>query len=145
MTIESNGGNITTSISDHFPQFCSFNVKAKKRTSQGPKFGRSYTNFNDDEFKNELKVINWDQLFEAKNVDEQVSIFICKINSLLDYMAPIRRLTKKEINLKQNPWITRGILKSMSSRDKLYKEFSKEKDPQKSQIFIQSINKNGTK
>ena len=128
MSVESVGGNISTSISDHFPQFCSFDVKAKKQHNKGPKFGRSYKNFNDDEFQNELKVINWDRLFKDKNIDEQVSIFLGKINGLLDEMAPVRRLTKKEINLKQNPWITRGILKSMRSRDKLYKDFVKERD-----------------
>ena len=95
MAIESVGGNITTSISDHFPQFCSFDVKVKKQHNKGPKFGRSYKNFNDDEFGNELKVINWDRLFEERNIDEQVSIFLGKINGLLDEMAPVRRLTNK--------------------------------------------------
>ena len=131
MSIESVGGNLTTSISDHFPQFCSFDVKAKKQLNKGPKFGRSYKKFNDDEFQNELKVINWDRLFEGKSIDEQVEIFLKKINCLLDEMAPVRRLTKKELNLRQNPWITRGLLKSMRSRDKLYKEFVKEKDKTK--------------
>jgi hypothetical protein len=128
MSIESVGGNITTSISDHFPQFCNFDVKAKKQLNKGPKFGRSYKHFNDDEFGNQLKVINWDPLFEGKNINEQVSIILGKTNGLLDEMAPVRRLTKKEINLRQNPWITRGILKSMRSRDQLYKEFVKERD-----------------
>ena len=109
----------------------------KKQHNKGPKFGRSYKNFNDDEFGNELKVINWDRLFEERNIDEQVSIFLGKINGLLDEMAPVRRLTKKEINLKQNPWITRGILKSMRNRDKLYREFVKERDITKKQKIIQ--------
>ena len=30
--------------------------------------------------------------------------------------------------MKQNPWITRGILNSMRNRDKLYREFVKERD-----------------
>ena len=52
MSIESIGGNITTSISDHFPQFCNFDVKAKKQPNKGPKFGRSYKKISDDEFQN---------------------------------------------------------------------------------------------
>ena len=47
-----------------------------------------------------------------------------------------RKLTKKEFSLKQSPWITSGILKSMKIRDKLYKSFVLEKNnPQKDQIF----------
>ena len=44
-------------------------------------------------------------------------------------MAPIKKLTKKEVRLQKRPWITNGILISMKNRDKTYKEFIKEKDP----------------
>ncbi len=46
-------------------------------------------------------------------------------------MAPFKKLTKKEIKLQQKPWITRGILNSMSKRDIFYKDFVTEKDPAK--------------
>jgi hypothetical protein len=46
-------------------------------------------------------------------------------------MAPIKKLTQKEQGLKNRPWITSGILTSMRSRDKLYKEFALEKEPNK--------------
>ena len=44
-------------------------------------------------------------------------------------MTPIKKLTKNEVRLQKRPWITNGILISMKSRDKTYKEFIKEKDP----------------
>ena len=44
-------------------------------------------------------------------------------------MAPVKKLTQKEIGLKKSPWITHGILKSMNQRDYLYKKFTIEKDP----------------
>ena len=46
-------------------------------------------------------------------------------------MAAFKKLTKKEIKLQQKPWITRGILNSMSKRDTFYKDFVTEKDPVK--------------
>ena len=46
-------------------------------------------------------------------------------------MAPLKRLTKKEIGLCNRPWITNEILKSMAERDSLYKEFTVEKDQTK--------------
>ena len=42
-------------------------------------------------------------------------------------MAPLRKLTKKEIGLQKLPWITNGLLISMADRDKTYKLFLKEK------------------
>ena len=44
-------------------------------------------------------------------------------------MAPVKRLTRKEVGLHQRPWINHDILASMSDRDKLYKAFLNEKDP----------------
>ena len=44
-------------------------------------------------------------------------------------MAPFKILTKKEISLKQKPWISPGILKSMHKRDKIYKDIATEIDP----------------
>ena len=49
-------------------------------------------------------------------------------------MAPFRKLTRKEIELQQKPWITQGILKSMNKRDFIYKEFAIESDDAKNTI-----------
>ena len=43
-------------------------------------------------------------------------------------MAPVKKLTQKEIGLKMSPWITHGILQSMNYRDYLYKQFTSEND-----------------
>ena len=56
--------------------------------------------------------------------------FYLKIEKLLDEMAPYCKMTKKEIRLEQRPWITQGLLISMSVRDKLYKRRALEKDEQ---------------
>ena len=58
-----------------------------------------------------------------KNVDICTNIFYEKITKLLDEMAPLKKPTKKEVRLRQSPWITHGLLKSMKIRDKLYKEY----------------------
>ena len=49
-------------------------------------------------------------------------------NSILDKHAPLQKLTKKELKLKEKPWITRGILKSIQVRDSTYKKLIKAKD-----------------
>ena len=124
----SNGGNITTSISDHFPQFCLLDIFEKSSNPKEVKFGRTYKHFNQNEFENELKAINWNQILENKSSDEAFEIFFKTIERLLDEMAPIRRLTKKEIDLLKKPWVTFGLLKSMDERDRAHKQYAIEKD-----------------
>ena len=55
-----------------------------------------------------------------------LNLFYNTTTKLLDEMAPFKRLTKKEVSLKQRPWITTGILISMKKRDCLYKDMAKE-------------------
>ena len=51
-------------------------------------------------------------------------------------MAPYKRLSKREINLKQRPWINHEILEIMNERDNFHKQYIKENDPiRKSIIF----------
>ena len=42
-------------------------------------------------------------------------------------MAPVKRLSKKEIGLQQRQWITPDIMSAINEWNKLYKEFIEEK------------------
>ena len=42
-------------------------------------------------------------------------------------MAPVKRLTKKEIGLQQRQWITPDIMSAINEWNKLYLEFLEEK------------------
>ena len=82
-----------------------------------------------DAFDKELLRLDWDFLFRNKSCNEKIDIFLNTINCLLDKMAPFKKLSQKEIELKQKPWLTSGILKSMKIRDNVYKKFMLVKDP----------------
>ena len=134
----SNGGNITSSISDHFPQFCTLNIFEKIHKRNNVRYGRSFKNFNQNEFETELKNIKWGPLFYNKNCDENFTTFFHTIEHLLDEMAPVRRLTRKEIDLLSRPWITNGILKSIKDRNCTHRHFIKEKDKEKKKEIFKS-------
>ena len=44
-------------------------------------------------------------------------------------MAPVRKMTRKEIGLQERPWINHTIIEAMSERDKLHKDFLTETNP----------------
>ena len=136
LTAHTEGGNLTTSISDHFPQFAIIDNINKEHEKDIPIIRRNYKNFNTDEFENELRQVEWAKILENKTSEESVNYFFNKTNALLDEMAPYRRLKRREIRTEHSPWITRGILKSIENRDKLHKKYLKDKnDSTKAELF----------
>ena len=125
------GGNLVTSISDHFSQFSSLDIFPEKRKNALPKIGRSFKNFSDTSFSNELSKIDWPHILNGKSSDSKIETILAETTALLDKMAPFKKLTKREGSAKQNPWLTIGILKSIGGRDSLHKKFLKEKNPTK--------------
>ena len=123
-------GNITTSISDHLPQFIileNFKGSNLKRERISTTY-RDFRYFNIDSFKRDLQEINWNFATENNDIDLGFETFFRLFNKTLDRHAPIKKSTKKEEKIKSKPWITKGIKKSVSIRDKLYKETIKEKN-----------------
>ena len=50
-----------------------------------------------------------------------------KIQDITNKHAPLRNLTRKEMKLKTKPWLTKGLLKSISIKNKLFKKCFKQK------------------
>ena len=120
MATKSKGGNLVTSISDHFSQFSSLDIFPEKRKIALPKIGRSLKNFSDTSFSNELSKIDWPHILNGKSTKiSKIETILAKTTTLLDKMAPFKKLTKREANAKQNPWLTTGQLKSIGVRDSL--------------------------
>lgn len=115
------GGNITSSISDHFFQFCQTNIFGSSEHSKRVKYARiNYRNFNKHEFNEELLNIDWPNIVnETAGTEISYQRFFNKLEEILNYMAPYRKMTQKEIRLEKRPWITRGLLVSMRVRDNL--------------------------
>ena len=61
------------------------------------------------------------------NVNSLTNVFLDQITDT-NVMAPIHRLTQRELNLHAKPRVTRGILKSIDERNKIYKKFLAEKE-----------------
>ena len=135
LDISSTGGNITSSISDHFPQFTSFDFSNNSELKAN-RFGRTFKNINWDEFEKDLQNVDWANSFQNKNSDESTKFFYNTLCKLLDEMAPVKKLTKKEMNLQMRPWINQDILANIHERDKLYHAVTNARDPtRKSTLF----------
>ena len=106
----SNGGNITTSISDHLMQFAQLDILENLNNKTIKKVSRNWRVFNRQEFQDELGLIPWTQTIDPNmDTNQSFSTFFDKITHLLDEMAPMKTLSKKQIKLTQKPWITSEI------------------------------------
>ena len=123
---ETISGNILCQIADHLLQFLILSkFEYRQNTSNSNTMKRNFTFFNNDEFRNEIKQINWNNIFETDDLDKCFHSFISKLNFHLDEHAPIKTLSKKEHSLASKPWISKRIRNLMFQRDKIFKKFCK--------------------
>ena len=63
------------------------------------------------------------------NVGSSAKIYLDKINMLLDTYALLKRINTYKLKFKSKPWITLGLEKSISVKNKLLTNFINNKDP----------------
>ena len=63
------------------------------------------------------------------DADNSTKMYSDKINMLLDTYAPLKRINKYKLKFKSKPWITLGLQKSISVKNKLLTSFINKKDP----------------
>ena len=56
-------------------------------------------------------------------------MYLDKINMFLDTYAPLKRINKYKLKFKSKPWITLGLKKSISVKNKLLANFFNKKHP----------------
>ena len=64
------------------------------------------------------------------NVDLTTNNFLNAMNSLLHKYSPVKKISRYRLKFKTKPWITLGIQKSITLKNKLLKRFINKKDPQ---------------
>ena len=130
ITESSVSGNLLYSISDHLAQvFCFSFPKASHSGSSGSNSFKNWSKFHQEHFLRDFEALNWNEILslEDQNIDISFDSFITETNALVDRYLPTVMLNKKQ-SLKK-PWITSGILKSMSMsmRDLYFRKFLRSK------------------
>ena len=120
---------MTTSISDHLPQFTILekflgtrNIIGKEKITY-----RDFKNFNEIEFLCDIQSIDWSYATQNNNANLGFEIFLHLFNKCLDKHAPLKTVSEIGERVPQKPWITNGIKISIKVRDKLYKQMIKQK------------------
>ena len=108
--------SITTSISDHLPQFIVLDSLLGTSTyvdSSHILYG-SFKNFNEENFSNDIDEINWTFATENNNINLEFETLLRLIDKTLDKHAPVKKCIIKQQKLALKPWVTNNIKKSIS-------------------------------
>ena len=108
-------------IFHHLPNFIfckSMNLKLK---SKNRGFFRDYNNFDPDSYIDDLRKSNLDEKLNlVEEADAQYNKFHEIITNNMQKHAPLKPVSRKMHKQRLKHWITKGILKSISNKNKLY-------------------------
>ena len=137
-----NSGVALYELSDHLPIFFIVKNTSCKLKSE-TKFIRCMKQFNLENFLVDLhtKMSKIEINSTTANIDDDVSNITLAFKSVLDIHAPIRPQTRNERRLSKKPWITQGILKSIKTKNKLFKKLFKSNSNEEKIFFKKYLNK----
>ena len=98
-------------------------MKLKRDTKFGEEL--TWSNFDQENFILDYSSIDWNETLkiEEQNIDYSTEIFLNKINELVNNFAPYKKTNKYKLKFKSKPWITPGLQKSFSVKNKLLSDF----------------------
>ena len=131
-------GNLTATISDHLPQFAIVpNMFGNISGNKSNIYERDWSKFDRENFILDYFSVEWEDLLKIDELkaDNSTKIYLDKINMLFDTYAPLKIINKYKLKFKSKPWITLGLQKSISVKNKLLVNFINKKDPILKQEF----------
>ena len=108
-------GNLTSTISDHITSISYCTLRFFKCSKQKIKnFDRDWSKFSREEFILDYTNTSFQNFFDP-------------MGKILDKHAPLKKLSKYKLKFKTKPWITTALHKSISIKDKLFRDFINKK------------------
>ena len=124
-------GNLTATISDYLPQFSIIpHIFGDIPGNKSNIYERDWSKFDRENLIFDYFSIEWEDLLKIDelNADKSTKKFLDKINMLLDTYAPLEIVKKYKLKFKSKLWITLGLQKSISVKNKLLPNFINNKD-----------------
>ena len=120
---EFSSGVLYSDVSDHLPIFAVINKQTHNKIPNHDRTVRKYTDENINASISDLARVDWSMVFDEKdNVDEAYSILYDKINSNFNANIPCVEIKNNRRSTQRKPWITKGILRSIHKKNRLYKK-----------------------
>ena len=109
-------------ISDHFA--CLVVLKDQNKSIKGPKYIKT-RNLDDLKIANivsSLQEYNWKEILGPLNADDGFNMVHSKLITTIDKIAPKTEIRLSKSKTPRDPWITKGLLRSVQKQKELYSE-----------------------
>ena len=124
-------GTITTEITDHFTNFIFIETLHQKHSYLKPSqvSYRPITNRTIAAFNEMLSVSDWSNVFNSNDPSDAYTHFITTYINCLNQAIPLKTCQFNKYKHKSQPWITKGLLISLKTKDKLHSKIHKCPNP----------------
>ena len=96
-------------------------------------FKKDYSKLDSESLISEVGNVNWSEVLGsesgATDVNTVFQNFYDRITEIINKYAPIRKLSRKEIESLYKPWVTPGIKTSIRNKKTFYKQFIETRNP----------------
>ena len=136
-------GNIISAIPDHLPQFLLTGTSHDLPKTKPPRkiTFKDYKNFDRQNLILDFIGTDWEEKFQNKSPEHKMSTLIEETNKIIDNNTPSKTIKNNRKHIKQDPWVTAGLLKSIITKDNLYKFYMKTKDKELSKTRFATFKK----
>ena len=101
-------------------------------------YTRELNNFDRENFLMDILAVDWDSSIIEDDANLSFNLFLDTTNKIIDKYMPLKKMSNREYKRRYKPWMTNGILNSISRKNKLYNRYSKIKDTTlKQQVFTE--------
>ena len=130
-------------VSDHFPILAWIEKMSIKKSHPKINTKRDMKSFKKEAFVRDMK-LELGSIFIEGNASTVFDQFKNKFMKVVEIHAPLRKVSRREVKLKQKPWITNKLIRLIKKKDKLYKNSIKTRrvnDIRKYKTFSKELNK----
>ena len=121
-------GTLLTDISDHYSNFISIKFKSQQKLFPQTYTYRAITQTSLANLNNSMQEHDWNDIYNASDVNIAYELFEKQLSRLLNTHLPIVSKKFNRHRHKYQPWITKGILRSLKQKEKLYIHMLKAKN-----------------
>ncbi len=134
---------LITDVSDHLPTVLTTKLDMTSNSANIKKvtYRRKHTNDNIARLKSKLQGVNWNHVLDGVNAEDDYNQFVKTFESLYDECIPLKKHTRNKKKEPTSPWITKGLLRSINKKNKLYKQYLKNPSENLLQTFKTYKNK----
>ena len=127
---DSVNGLLFSDISDHLPIFSIwFDDNFISNHDKSVYYFRDKSEHNLNKFRDMIANYDWTEIIDLNDPKQAYMKFTDKFSRSMNACLPLKKKTKK--NRFHKPWISNGILKSIKTKNRLYKQFIRHPESQK--------------